>query len=209
GCATPAAGAAPRTTPTSTPEWWTREQLSSRTCCRRVGPQMQRQQRPRQRNPRVRLLRSRRPSCPRPPSCRRSPRGPHHICRPRPSHPARRRSLSPLPEVHREFGCPAWVPRPCQHADLEIAKRLPGDSGELHNRPVPQLKSRIRAFAALILALPFLSIPIAAADPPGGAPQGAHITDVQHVNDRWDKVSVYSPAMNKVVVNDVYKSPKS
>jgi len=37
--------------------------------------------------------------------------------------------------------------------------------------------------------------------------QGAHITDVQHVTDRWDKVSVYSPAMNKVIVNDVYKAP--
>jgi hypothetical protein len=29
------------------------------------------------------------------------------------------------------------------------------------------------------------------------------------VNDRWDKVSVYSPSMNKVVVNDVLKSPRS
>lgn len=47
----------------------------------------------------------------------------------------------------------------------------------------------------------------AAPDPTlGGA---AHITDVQHVNDRWDKVSVYSPSMDKVVVNDVYKAPKS
>jgi diacylglycerol O-acyltransferase/trehalose O-mycolyltransferase len=55
-----------------------------------------------------------------------------------------------------------------------------------------------------------LFIPQAAAAPldssPGG---GAHITDIQHVNDRWDKVSVYSPSMNKVVVNDVLKSPRS
>ena len=53
-----------------------------------------------------------------------------------------------------------------------------------------------------------LSIPQAAAAPPN-AGSGAHITDIQHVNDRWDKVSVYSPAMDKVVVNDVLKSPRS
>jgi diacylglycerol O-acyltransferase / trehalose O-mycolyltransferase len=70
---------------------------------------------------------------------------------------------------------------------------------------VTQLKSGVRAFAVvLILVLPLLSIPVAAAD----SPQGAHITDMQHVNDRWDKVSVYSPSMNKVVVNDVFKAPK-
>jgi diacylglycerol O-acyltransferase / trehalose O-mycolyltransferase len=39
--------------------------------------------------------------------------------------------------------------------------------------------------------------------------QGAHITGIEHVNDRWDKVSVFSPSMNKVIVNDVYKAPKS
>lgn len=50
-----------------------------------------------------------------------------------------------------------------------------------------------------------LAIPRAAADPG----QGAHVTDVQHVNDRWDKVSVYSPAMNLVIVNDVFKAPRS
>ncbi|OBF35949.1 hypothetical protein A5724_15105 [Mycobacterium sp. ACS1612] len=73
-----------------------------------------------------------------------------------------------------------------------------------------QLKSGFRAFAvALISILSFLSMPVAVADPPGSAPQGAHITEIQHVTDRWDKVSVYSPAMNKVVVNDVFKAPKS
>ncbi len=73
-----------------------------------------------------------------------------------------------------------------------------------------QLKSRLRALAVvLITVLPSLSIPVAVADPPSDAPQGAHITDVQHINDRWDKVSGYSPAMNKVVVNDVLKAPKS
>jgi hypothetical protein len=62
--------------------------------------------------------------------------------------------------------------------------------------------NRVRVIAvALMTVLSFLSIPAAAADPP---PQGgAHITDVEHVNDRWDKVSVYSPAMDKVIVNDV------
>lgn len=55
----------------------------------------------------------------------------------------------------------------------------------------------------LILVSSWLCGPVAAADPA----QGAHITDIQHVTDRWDKVSVYSAAMNKVVVNDVYKAP--
>ncbi|MDT5399693.1 MAG: diacylglycerol O-acyltransferase / trehalose O-mycolyltransferase [Mycobacterium sp.] len=63
---------------------------------------------------------------------------------------------------------------------------------------------------AALTASALLFIPQAAAAPldssPGG---GAHITDIQHVNDRWDKVSVYSPSMNKVVVNDVLKSPRS
>ena len=59
---------------------------------------------------------------------------------------------------------------------------------------------------AVAVVLPFLAAPVAAADPPEGA---AHITDVQHINDRWDKVSVYSPAMNQVIVNDVFKAPRS
>jgi diacylglycerol O-acyltransferase / trehalose O-mycolyltransferase len=53
-----------------------------------------------------------------------------------------------------------------------------------------------------------LSVPHVSAAPPD-AGQGAHITDIQHVNDRWDKVSVYSPAMDKVVVNDVLRAPRS
>lgn len=48
----------------------------------------------------------------------------------------------------------------------------------------------------------FQPIPAATADAP-------HITGIEHVNDRWDKVSVFSPAMNKVVVNDVFKAPGS
>jgi diacylglycerol O-acyltransferase/trehalose O-mycolyltransferase len=74
---------------------------------------------------------------------------------------------------------------------------------------VPQLKSCVRASGAVLMSvltflstLLFLELPVASADAP-------HITGIEHVNDRWDKVSVFSPAMNKVVVNDVFKSPKS
>jgi len=55
----------------------------------------------------------------------------------------------------------------------------------------------------LLAILAWLQFPAAMADP---AP-GARITDIQRINDRWDKVSVFSPAMNKVIVNDVYKAP--
>jgi diacylglycerol O-acyltransferase / trehalose O-mycolyltransferase len=64
------------------------------------------------------------------------------------------------------------------------------------------------AVALTIAVLPSLSAPFAAADPPAGSPGGAHITDVQHINDRWDKVSVFSPSMGIVIVNDVFKAPK-
>ncbi len=37
--------------------------------------------------------------------------------------------------------------------------------------------------------------------------QTPQITGVQQVTGRWDKVSVYSPSMNKVIVNDVYRAP--
>ena len=43
--------------------------------------------------------------------------------------------------------------------------------------------------------------------PPQARAEGAHITGIEHVNDRWDKVSVFSPSMNKVIVNDVFKAP--
>jgi diacylglycerol O-acyltransferase / trehalose O-mycolyltransferase len=68
---------------------------------------------------------------------------------------------------------------------------------------VTQLIRRIRTCAiALLVVLPFIAAPTAAADAP-------RITDIQHINDRWDKVSVFSPAMNKVVVNDVFKARSS
>jgi diacylglycerol O-acyltransferase/trehalose O-mycolyltransferase len=56
----------------------------------------------------------------------------------------------------------------------------------------------------LMFVVSLLTVPVAAAQP-----QGAHITGIEHVNDRWDKVSVFSPSMNKVIVNDVYKAPNS
>jgi S-formylglutathione hydrolase FrmB len=78
----------------------------------------------------------------------------------------------------------------------------------VHNLIRPYLMALI-AIVAMVLS-PSLSVPVAAAAPAQGDPgQGAHITDIQHVNDRWDKVSVYSPSMNTVIVNDVFKAPKA
>lgn len=59
-----------------------------------------------------------------------------------------------------------------------------------------------------------LGFPVAAgmlASPTAGAEvtQNQQIIDIQHVTDRWDKISVFSPAMNKVIVNDVYKAPNA
>ncbi len=47
------------------------------------------------------------------------------------------------------------------------------------------------------------------AEPAAAAPGGASITGIEQVNDRWEKISVFSPSMNKVIVNDVYKAPKA
>ena len=54
-----------------------------------------------------------------------------------------------------------------------------------------------------------LLIPVVAADPPQAAAEGAHVTGVEQVTDRWVKISVYSPSMDKVIVNDVFKAPKA
>ncbi len=62
---------------------------------------------------------------------------------------------------------------------------------------------------ALLFVLSLVSAPVAVSQPAGSPGQGAHITGIEHVNERWDKVSVFSPSMNKVIVNDVYKSPVS
>ncbi|MGO9927911.1 MAG: alpha/beta hydrolase-fold protein [Mycobacterium sp.] len=67
-----------------------------------------------------------------------------------------------------------------------------------------QLKNWVRVLIVSLLAvLSSPAIPVAVADP---AP-GARITGIEPVNDRWVKISVYSPSMDKVIVNDVYKSP--
>ena len=67
-----------------------------------------------------------------------------------------------------------------------------------------QLKSCVRLpIVSLLVVLPFPAIPVAVADP---APS-ARITGVDPVNDRWVKISVYSPSMDKVIVNDVYRAP--
>jgi diacylglycerol O-acyltransferase / trehalose O-mycolyltransferase len=61
---------------------------------------------------------------------------------------------------------------------------------------------------ALVSAALLAPVPSATAEP-AAAPGGAHITGIQHVNERWDKVSVFSPSMNKVIVNDVFKAPEA
>ena len=63
-------------------------------------------------------------------------------------------------------------------------------------------------FVGCPVAAALLSSPAAAADDAVTVAEIApQVTDVQHVTDRWDKVSVFSPSMNKVVVNDVFKAP--
>jgi S-formylglutathione hydrolase FrmB len=62
---------------------------------------------------------------------------------------------------------------------------------------------------ALFAGFSLLSAPGAIGQPPAGQATGPHITGVEHVNERWDKVSVFSPSMNKVIVNDVFKAPQS
>jgi diacylglycerol O-acyltransferase / trehalose O-mycolyltransferase len=68
---------------------------------------------------------------------------------------------------------------------------------------VTQLKKCVRVLIVSLMAvLPFQAIPVAVADPA----QGARVTGVATVNDRWVKISVYSPSMDKVIVNDVFKA---
>ena len=61
--------------------------------------------------------------------------------------------------------------------------------------------------AVFVLMFISLLVPLPHAQAQPGP--GAHITGIEKVNDRWDKVSVYSPAMDKVIVNDVFKAPRS
>jgi S-formylglutathione hydrolase FrmB len=70
-------------------------------------------------------------------------------------------------------------------------------------------KTGIRFLALLFATAVSLTAATPAAAEPTAAPAGASITGVEQINDRWVKISVFSPAMNKVIVNDVYKSPKA
>jgi diacylglycerol O-acyltransferase / trehalose O-mycolyltransferase len=57
--------------------------------------------------------------------------------------------------------------------------------------------------AALLSALVVTSPPSALAEPA----TTARVTGVEQVNDRWQKISVYSPSMDRVIVNDVFRAP--
>ena len=70
-------------------------------------------------------------------------------------------------------------------------------------------KTGIRFLALLFVTAISLTVAIPAVAEPTAVPSGASITGIEQINDRWVKISVFSPAMNKVIVNDVYKSPKS
>lgn len=62
---------------------------------------------------------------------------------------------------------------------------------------------------AVVLATVLSFIAVPAVPIASAQPAGAHIIGIEHVNERWDKVSVFSPSMNKVVVNDVFKATKT
>ncbi len=70
-------------------------------------------------------------------------------------------------------------------------------------------KTCFRFLALLLLTATSLSVAPAHAEPAVAPGSGASITGIEQVNDRWVKISVFSPSMNKVVVNDVYKAPKA
>lgn len=63
------------------------------------------------------------------------------------------------------------------------------------------------AVAALVFSGAVSFAPSATAQPPVAAPDGAHITGIEQVTDRWQKISVYSPSMDKIIVNDVFRAP--
>ena len=65
------------------------------------------------------------------------------------------------------------------------------------------IRTWLASAATLASVLVFLSPHPAAADPQ----PAARITDVEQVTNRWQKISVYSPSMDKVIVNDVFRAP--
>jgi S-formylglutathione hydrolase FrmB len=64
----------------------------------------------------------------------------------------------------------------------------------------------VAAVAALLSALAVIANPAAKAQP-AAAGDGPRITGIEQVTDQWQKVSVYSPAMDQVIVNDVFRAP--
>lgn len=71
-----------------------------------------------------------------------------------------------------------------------------------------KLKSVIVAVsAAVVSTVGVVVAPPAHAQPAAPVPAGASITGIEQVTDRWQKISVYSPSMDKVIVNDVFRAP--
>lgn len=95
--------------------------------------------------------------------------------------------------------------KPASGAFHSVEQPVARSAGAVDTRPVNRLRGLAALTFALTTALSFLTTSHATAEPA----QGAHITGIEKVNDRWDKVSVFSPAMNQVIVNDVFKAPGS
>lgn len=92
------------------------------------------------------------------------------------------------------------------HAQTDFPMCVAGPPLPVHNQRVIRPRGVLTTLTfAVVLVFSFLTASAAHAEPP----QGARITGIEHVNDRWDKVSVFSPSMNKVIVNDVFKAPRS
>jgi hypothetical protein len=75
---------------------------------------------------------------------------------------------------------------------------------------VGKLLTRALALSSAALApVAGLAAPASAKPAPAPAPSsnGPRITDEQQVADNWWKITVYSPAMDKEIVNDVLRSP--
>ena len=69
---------------------------------------------------------------------------------------------------------------------------------------VPNLKSG--TLVALLLSAVVLIVPAVAKAVPVTADTRARITGIEQVTDRWQKISVYSPSMDKIIVNDVFRA---
>jgi S-formylglutathione hydrolase FrmB len=72
--------------------------------------------------------------------------------------------------------------------------------------------SKLKSGTVVATALLLLSAPALISNPharavPAAAETGARITGVEQVTDRRQKVSVYSPSMDSVIVNDVFRAP--